>query len=182
MSEWIGETSSTVSADSCLLVAYRSDLFAAARVPSDSGAVSLSDASGEDDLVIDAVLTEVRRRVQAGDEQLEDYCVSLLEMQGEANSNSNSDAASPAAAASDAQPTPVAAPTPSSPASACGGDCLVVRLWHAAVFLGARETALGNPGAKCRDWHFSPSDGAFRHQLALEDTDAIMEAQEHGSG
>jgi hypothetical protein len=58
----------------------------------------------------------------------------------------------------------------------------VVRLWHAAVFLGARETALGNPGAKCRDWHFSPSDGAFRHQLSLEDTDAIMEAQEHGSG
>lgn len=175
--------SSHVSASSSLLVTHRSDLFPAARLPSDSGAVSLSDASGEDDPVIDAVLTEVRRRVQAGDEQLEDYCVSLLEMQGEADSHSNSDAGSAAAAAnSDAQPTPAAASTSSSPASVCGGDCLVVRLWHAAVFLGARETALGNPGAKCRDWHFSPSDAAFRHQLSLEDTDAIMEAQEHGSG
>lgn len=132
--------------------------------------------------MIDAVLAEVRRRVQAGDEPLEDYSVSLLEMQGKADSNHGAGSA----AACDAPPTPAAASTPAplalSSASVCGGDCLVVRLWHAAVFLGARETALGNPGAKCRDLHFAPADGAFRHQLALEDTDAIMEAQEHASG
>lgn len=66
----------------------------------------------------------------------------------------------------------------SSSVCPCPGDCLVVRLWHSAVFLGARETANGDPGALCKDWHFAPRTAEFRHLLTMEQTDAIMQAEE----
>jgi hypothetical protein len=230
-----------------------------------TGAVSLVDAAGDGDAVIDRALDAVRALVKAGGESVDDFCVSLFALglgtngggedededeqteeeaeadagagtvEGDgvvpdANGQNGAPAAAasataassgaPAAAASAAastqavQPAAVSseaatatAPTTSSTEhpppeellaalsfssrSSCPGDCLVVRLWHMDVFLGARESARGDPGARCRDVHCHPFSRAIatadadntvvavvRHVLRMEDTDALMEEQE----
>jgi hypothetical protein len=211
--------------------------------------VSLSDAAGDGDVVVDRALDAVRALVKAGGESVNDFCVSLFALgtggqdEDEQTENVKADAGAgavegddavpdangqngapaaaaaaavassdaPAAAASSVASTQAVQPAASSEAatataptaqsvelhppeellpaalsfssrSSCPGDCLVVRLWHMDVFLGARESARGDPGARCRDVHCHPGptavDPVVRHVLRMEDTDALMEEQE----
>jgi hypothetical protein len=51
---------------------------------------------------------------------------------------------------------------------------LVFRLWHENVFVGARSSAVGNPGEKCRDLYFHIDTGKFIGMYTLEYTDELM--------
>jgi hypothetical protein len=106
-----------------------------------------------------------------------------VEASDSADSKGSAPAAAGIAAAASSSSIPSSPLPPTfSPRSVCDGTCLVVRLWHMDVFVGARESARGDPGAYCRDIHFAPQladTGAavFRHQISMADTDAIMEAE-----
>jgi hypothetical protein len=82
----------------------------------------------------------------------------------------------------DAELAAAAADAADSPRSVtegrCAGDCLVLRLWHMDVFVGARESARGDPGSSCRDWHYGAKDAEFRHEMTLEQTDGILQKKE----
>ena len=136
------------------------------------GAVELLSASGDGDAVVDAALTSVRSMLAAEGEAASEYFVSLMDMQQQ---SPKEDVAAADAAVSAPLPAPHLSLTSVPPAGVCRGGCLVLRLWPSAVFEGARESAQGNPGAKCRDVHFDPRTAQLRHVTALEETDRIME-------
>lgn len=146
-------------------------------------------------------LDAARARLQLTREQAEEFCVSVMDMGGEGSkeeeeqqraheerkAEEDAPAAVAASAAADGSVPSASPPLPICvPRSCCDGSCLVLRLWHMDVFVGARESARGDPGAYCRDLHFAPrlsGEGSeakvmFRHQLSLADTDAIMEEDE----
>ncbi len=156
---------------------YWSGLYWDGLDPEQIGAVSLSDASGDGDAVIDSALAAVRKLLMEAGEKEEDYCVSLIEMQPETEGDAEVAVAAAAAASSAAAPATVSL-SDLSPGSICSGDCLVVRLWHMNVFIGARESATGDPGAQCRDVHFHPTTATPRHVLTLADTDALIDEQQ----
>lgn len=119
-----------------------------------------------------SALSETRRRVLAGGEQTEEYLITIMEMD-ETQQKEQDDQNTPLGQTT-LDPSPAVSSSPSASSSPCDGTCLVVRLWPVCVFLGARETATGNPGANCRDYHFDQRNGQFRHQLKIEETDDIL--------
>lgn len=134
------------------------------------GAVEL-DAAESDEPIVEAVLQYTRQRLKEGGESTKDYYITIIDMkqeQEEDNDNDDDDG-------SNSNP-PNTSSIPSSPSS-CIGTCFVVRLWPLSVFLGARESAKGDPGEGCRDWHYNRTNGAFVHEMKIEDTDRMMEEQ-----
>lgn len=48
-----------------------------------------------------------------------------------------------------------------------GTKLIVARLWHKDVFLGARDSGTGNPGAKNRDFHYSSTGNVYTNQAKI---------------
>lgn len=128
-----------------------------------AGAVPLEEAESED-AVVQSILKEARERVKELKEDVaEYYCtvddedesqqqVASASTQSKTQVETKSDekaADSKSASASSAAPT------------------IVCRLWHVNAFLGARETALGNPGEKCKNMYFDAKTGKFLRVAAM---------------
>lgn len=158
-----------------------------------SGAVDLSDASCDDDPTLNAMLLQARQHVAESGQDVAEFAVSIIDMREAAGDAATADAsdeqadtptsaaaapsaaASPAAAAAAALSAAASPSSPSSVGSVCSGRCVVVRLWHEAVFQGARESARGDPGALCRDLHFDPLNALYLHQTSLAQTDQMLD-------
>jgi cobalamin biosynthesis Mg chelatase CobN len=92
------------------------------------------------------------------------------------NSTSTSTSATAAVAA-----TMTVSPTSHTKATKASLTLLVCRIWHINVFLGARESAVGDPGERCRDYHFGHDDkhAILLGRCTLEDTDNHTITDEH---
>ena len=44
-------------------------------------------------------------------------------------------------------------------------DKLVIHLWHQSAFSRENRDVVGNPGGKCRDFHFDPKQKRVTHKL-----------------
>lgn len=150
--------------------------------------------------VVAALLSECRRRLREAEEAAEEYFIAIIDLGDDDDDNEEEEASRtiatesrPAHRADDAVASVAAPPSAAVPSAyadaarddptlfapgSCPGTCLVARLLPTSVFDGARESALGNPGAGCRDWHFDRRTGRFAHACDMEQTDAIEQQQQ----
>ena len=158
-----------------------------------TGAIPLAefDTTQLDDQTLVSAVNQTKEEMKVSKLSEEQYFISVLQIpiQSEKtkaklrkllmqfNSRNSSFYASLTSTSNSSSTSSASVPSSSQAPLVLPSDLLCIRIWHRDVFLGARDSGMGNPGERCMDYWFDQKTAQLLAKMKLDETDELDEEE-----